>query len=89
MARQDPQLYRAFQDYGAGKAKLYAQIPDEWVNQLYTLIQVGLQILGTDEEAVTSAFAWLRSGPEAGTPDGVTGSPERRIRDSVRAADEE
>ena len=29
MARQDPTIYRAFQDYGAGKAKLYAQVLDE------------------------------------------------------------
>jgi hypothetical protein len=32
-----------------------------WVNQLYTLIQVSLEVLGTDEEAVKSAFAWLDS----------------------------
>ncbi len=29
MARQDPSIYRAFQEYGAGKAKLYARIMDE------------------------------------------------------------
>jgi hypothetical protein len=29
MAQQDPSIYRAFQDYGAGKAKLYARIIDE------------------------------------------------------------
>src|SRR5664280_2517751 len=29
MARQDPSVYRAFQEYGAGKAKLYARIMDE------------------------------------------------------------
>jgi len=29
MAQQDPSIYRAFQEYGAGKAKLYAQIMDE------------------------------------------------------------
>ncbi|MTD59091.1 hypothetical protein GKO32_34670 [Amycolatopsis sp. RM579] len=29
MARQDPTIYRAYQDYGAGKAKLYAQIMKE------------------------------------------------------------
>lgn len=29
MARQDPSVYAAFQDYGAGKAKLYALIMDE------------------------------------------------------------
>lgn len=183
MARQDLQVYRAFQDYGAGKAKLYARILDElppearrpdfeaavrelqglsrnsevldqrvvdtrdtfadgksiramaeecglldlyrqtyymasgvahsewwsvethamerclnvlhgghlipglslnpggnvefattWVNQFYTLIQVSFQVLGTDEKAVESAFAWLRSEPEEGTPDGGGGT---------------
>jgi Family of unknown function (DUF5677) len=173
MARQDPCIYRTFQDYGAGKAKLYAKILDElpseakrpdfeaavqelqrlsrnsevldnrvvdtrdsfaegksiramaeecglldlyrqtyymasgvshsewwsiethvmercinvlhgghlipslslntggnsefastWVDQLYTLIQVSLEVLGTDEEAVKSAFAWLESEQE-------------------------
>lgn len=173
MGRQDPSIYRAFQEYGAGKAKLYARIMDElpkearqpdseeaikdletlshndevidhrvvdtrdsfaegksirtmaeecglldlyrqaysmasgvshsewwsiethamerclnvlhgghfipslslnsggnvdlagsWVDQLYTLIRVSLQILGTDENAVENAFAWL--GEEAG-----------------------
>ena len=29
MARQDPSIYRVFQEYGAGKAKLYARIMDE------------------------------------------------------------
>ena len=29
MAQQDPAIYRQFQDYGAGKAKLYARISDE------------------------------------------------------------
>jgi hypothetical protein len=29
MARQDPSAYAAFQDYGAGKAKLYALIMEE------------------------------------------------------------
>lgn len=29
MAQQDPGIYRAFQEYGAGKAKLYARIMDE------------------------------------------------------------
>lgn len=29
MARQDPTIYRQFQEYGAGKAKLYARIMDE------------------------------------------------------------
>ncbi|MFE1957629.1 DUF5677 domain-containing protein [Streptomyces sp. NPDC059479] len=29
MAQQDPSIYRAFQEYGAGKAKLYARILEE------------------------------------------------------------
>jgi len=29
MAQQDPSIYRAYQEYGAGKAKLYARIVDE------------------------------------------------------------
>lgn len=29
MAQQDPDIYRQFQEYGAGKAKLYARISDE------------------------------------------------------------
>jgi len=29
MAQQDPSIYREFQEYGAGKAKLYARISDE------------------------------------------------------------
>lgn len=29
MAQQDPSIYRAFQEYGAGKAKLYSRIMDE------------------------------------------------------------
>jgi len=29
MARQEPSIYRAFQEYGAGKAKLYARLMDE------------------------------------------------------------
>ncbi len=29
MARQDPSIYKAYQDYGAGKAKLYARIAGE------------------------------------------------------------
>jgi hypothetical protein len=29
MAKQDPSIYREFQEYGAGKAKLYARISDE------------------------------------------------------------
>ncbi|MFD4676611.1 DUF5677 domain-containing protein [Lentzea sp. NPDC058450] len=35
MAKQDPAIYRAFQEYGAGKAKLYSrlmsEIPQDWL----------------------------------------------------------
>ncbi|WP_194243980.1 DUF5677 domain-containing protein [Nonomuraea phyllanthi] len=179
MARQDPTIYRAFQEYGAGKAKLYARIMDElpaavrrpdfeeaikgletlshndevidyrvvdtrdsfaegksiramadecglldlyrqaysmasgiahsewwsiethamerclnvlhgghfipslslnaggnvklaesWVDQLYTLIRISLQILGTDEAAVENAFAWLTGEADDGSSEG-------------------
>jgi uncharacterized protein DUF5677 len=178
MAQQDPSIYRAFQGYGAGKAKLYARIMDElpdearrpdfeeaikdlqmlsrndevldhrivdtrdsfadgksirtmaeecglidfyrrayyiasgvahsewwsiemhamerclnvlhgghlipslslnsggnvemarsWVDQLYTLVQISLQILGTDEKAVDNAFTWLNEEQEEGRPE--------------------
>jgi hypothetical protein len=38
-------------------------IARSWVDQLYTLIRLSLRILGTDENAVENAFAWL--GAEA------------------------
>jgi Family of unknown function (DUF5677) len=36
-------------------------IASSWVDQLYTLIQISLKILRTDESAVAKAFAWLDS----------------------------
>ena len=46
-------------------------LAESWVNQLYTLIQISLQILGTDD-AVEKAFAWLDAnadeGPSGGRP---------------------
>ncbi len=39
------------------------ELATSWVDQLYTLIRISLQILGTDETAVGNAFAWL--GAEA------------------------
>lgn len=183
MAQQDPAIYRAFQDYGAGKAKLYARILDElppedrvpdfeaaiedlkivshnsefldsrdvstsdsfvngkpvrtmagecglldlyrhvyymgsgvahsewwsiemhameqcrnalhgghlipsqslnpggntefasvWVQHLYTLIRVSLQILGTDEHAAESAFSWLEDNQDDSAPSGTDGN---------------
>lgn len=184
MARQDPSIYRAFQEYGAGKAKLYARIMDElpgearrpdfeeaikdletlshndevidhrvvdtrdsfaegksiramaeecglldlyrqayqmasgvahsewwsiethamerclnvlhgghlvpnlslnsggnvnlattWVDQLYTLIRISLQILGTEEKAVANAFAWLGAEADEGPSEGEPADP--------------
>jgi hypothetical protein len=43
-----------------------------WVDQLHTLIRISLQILGTDENAVENAFAWLNAEadqrPSGGEP---------------------
>jgi hypothetical protein len=35
------------------------KLATSWVDQLYTLIRISLQILGTDETAVENAFSWL------------------------------
>jgi hypothetical protein len=35
------------------------ELASSWVDQLYTLIRISLQILGTDETAVANAFEWL------------------------------
>lgn len=43
------------------------ELAESWVNALHALIRMSLDILGTDKEAVTAAFAWLE--PEEGTPD--------------------
>jgi hypothetical protein len=38
-----------------------------WVDQLYALIRLSLQILGTEEKAVENAFAWLNDESDEGT----------------------
>ncbi len=35
------------------------KLATSWVDQLYTLIRISLQILRTDKNAVENAFAWL------------------------------
>jgi hypothetical protein len=35
------------------------ELATAWVDQLYSLVRTGLRILGTDEDAVAAAFAWL------------------------------
>lgn len=35
------------------------ELASAWVDQLYTLARTGLDILSTDEDAVTAAFAWM------------------------------
>ncbi|WP_433080062.1 DUF5677 domain-containing protein [Dactylosporangium sp. CA-052675] len=42
------------------------ELAGSWVDQLYTLIRVSLQILGTDELAVRGAFAWLDATVDGG-----------------------
>jgi hypothetical protein len=51
-----------------------------WVKHLYTLIWRSLEILGTDEGTVTSAFSWLESehageAPDNCAPAGAAASP--------------
>jgi Family of unknown function (DUF5677) len=46
-----------------------------WVDQLHTLIQVGLQVIGADEQVLRSAFAWLGSEPAYEAPGGAEESP--------------
>ncbi|WP_235214554.1 DUF5677 domain-containing protein [Rhodococcus opacus] len=38
------------------------ELANAWVDQLYSLVCAGLQILGTDEGAVDAAFAWMSEG---------------------------
>jgi len=40
------------------------QLASAWVDQLYALMRASLQILGTDEQAVTDAFSWLGEGDD-------------------------
>lgn len=46
------------------------ELATSWVNQLYALIRISLQILGTDEEVVRNAFAWLESEHNEGVSEG-------------------
>src|SRR5690606_36340137 len=48
------------------------EIANSWVNALYALIRVSLDILGTDVDAVTQAFSWF-SGDECRAPETKTG----------------
>lgn len=50
-----------------------------WVDQLYALIRVSLQVLGTDQSAVEEAFAWIDAGDDSGgppAPSGAAGPPD-------------
>lgn len=42
------------------------ELASAWVDQFYTIIRISLQILGTEEQAVQQAFAWLGSDAEEG-----------------------
>jgi hypothetical protein len=46
------------------------ELASAWVDQLYALIRISLQILGTEEKAVENAFAWLDDKQEEGTSGG-------------------
>lgn len=41
-------------------------LASSWVDQFYSLVRVALDILGTDDAAVTAAFAWLDESAENG-----------------------
>lgn len=40
------------------------ELARSWVDQLYTLIRMSLQTLGTDEDAVADAFSWIEAGAD-------------------------
>ncbi len=56
------------------------QLAKSWVDQLYALIRISLQILETDKDAIEHAFAWLNTEQGEGTVGGeektVTASTE-------------
>jgi hypothetical protein len=45
-----------------------------WIDQLYALIRISLQILQTEEEAVEKAFTWLEDDQGDGTSDSGEGT---------------
>ncbi|MFI7521040.1 DUF5677 domain-containing protein [Micromonospora globbae] len=47
------------------------ELAKSWVDSLHALIRVSLDILGTDKEAVTSAFAWLTPHADPASPTDV------------------
>ena len=61
------------------------QLANSWVDQLYTLIRISLQILQTDEMAVNAAFAWLNNEAQEDTPDTGLSSTASTGSDSDQA----
>jgi hypothetical protein len=53
-----------------GLRELFGSIGRLWVVQLCTLIQISLQIPGTDESEVENAFAWLGAEADEGASGG-------------------
>lgn len=43
------------------------ELATSWVAQFYSLVREGLQILGTDNDAVTTAFAWFKDADDPST----------------------
>jgi hypothetical protein len=74
-----------------GLRELFGSIGRLWVVQLCTLIQISLQIPGTDESEVENAFAWLGAEADEGSVRGRASGRgrcgRRRILTSVRAHD--
>jgi hypothetical protein len=51
------------------------QLARSWVDQLYALIRISLQIIGTDETSVARAFAWLDAETGNEPPEGEATDP--------------
>lgn len=56
------------------------------MDQLYTLIWISLQILGTDENVVEKAFAWLDAEADEGNRVAIPGMREDGHHPPPRAA---
>lgn len=51
------------------------ELATSWVDQFYSLARTGLQILGTDVDAVAEAFSWLENADDAAEMPHEEGTP--------------
>ncbi|WP_460403954.1 DUF5677 domain-containing protein [Actinophytocola sediminis] len=57
------------------------ELARSWLDQLYTLMQVSMQILDTNKDAVKNAFSWLMDDQEHDSQDSL-GSPPQESQSS-------